>query len=270
MTRHSKNNTTAGSFTHAERQKLSYGSQSSRCTKDSLRPFTHCHLCLEVARDPNSCPMGHVACRSCFLEDILSQKNNNKLKKSNHEREISELNNKKIALEDVKKLKNFNQFLSQQGTGKGIKRSFDQVISNNNSLIIPDKINNSIHPHPPPKEEICCRAGIKGSHPLSLKTLIPIKFSEPESNKPGCPSCLKLFNSSNALKGRLFKKCGHVVCEACYKNLNINDRIKCFLCEGDTDSNVDDDDIIVLESEGTGFAAGGGLVETKRYDLAFQ
>lgn len=265
MTRHSKNNTTAGSFTYAERQKLSYGSQSSRCTKDSLRPFTHCHLCLEVARDPNSCPMGHVACRSCYLEDILAQKNSFKLKKADYEREIAANDEKKLAKDESKRTENFKQFVKQQGSG--IKRSFDQLDSTNskNALItVEDTNTSSLKPtSQAPKEEICCRAGSKGPHPLSLKLLLPVTFSEPEKSKPGCPSCLKPFNSSNALKGCLFQGCGHVVCEPCYKN--VTGSRKCLVCEKDNSRAV-----IILESEGTGFAAGGGIVETKRYDLAFQ
>ena len=261
MTRHSKNNTTAGSFTHAERQKLSYGSQSARCTRDSLRPFTHCHLCLETARDPNSCSMGHVACRSCYLEDILAQKNNFKVKKAEYEIKIAEINGKKRAVEEGKRADNFKEFLSQQGS-RG-KRSFDQTTFDSDSLIT-TTISTDLNPIPP-KEEICCRVGSKGSHPLSLKSLLPIKFSEPEKGKPGCPSCLKLFNSSTALKGYLFKECGHVVCEPCYKNLS-RDQHKCLVCEDGKGCG----EIVVLESEGTGFAAGGGIVESKRYDLAFQ
>ena len=261
MTRHSKNNTTAGSFTYAERQKLSYGTRSARCTKDSLRPFTHCHLCLEMARDPNSCPMGHVACRSCYLEDILAQRTSFKVKKAEYAREIAEINEKKSAQEGSKRAEDFKEFLSQQGSGKGLKRSFDEIIHSTSPSTALAKINNQTLPSLP-KEEICCRAGLKGPHPLSLKSLLPVKFSEPEKAKPGCPSCLKSFNSSNALKGCLFKVCGHVVCEPCYKNLSGEQ--KCFVCE------EKDVQVVVLESEGTGFAAGGGMVETKRYDIAFQ
>ena len=263
MTRHSKNSSTSGSFTHAERQKLSYGSQSARCTRDSLRPFIHCHLCLEMARDPNSCPMGHVACRSCYLEDILAQKNSFKVKKSEYDRKINEMNEKKRAEEDIKRADNLKAFLTQQGT----KRSFDQIdrTDESTSTTISSALitASAISVPTPPKEEICCRAGLKGPHPLSMKSLLLVKFSEPEKDKPGCPSCLKLFNSSNALKGCLFKGCGHVVCEPCYKTLSDGQK-KCLVCEDVRQ------EVIVLESEGTGFAAGGGIVETKRYDIAFQ
>ena len=262
MTRHSKHNTTSGSFTYAERQKLNYGTQSTRCTKESLRPLTHCHLCLEMAREPNSCPQGHLTCRSCVLEDILAQKNNFKEKKVEYEREIREKDEKKREEDEGKRLNNLKEFLNQQGSAGKLKRSHDLAVT----LVVPT---NSTKPKPPPpKEEICCRIGNKsGPHPLSLKLLIPVHFKllETDKDQPGCPVCLKLFNSTTALKACLFKKCGHVVCDPCYKNLRSK---RCLVCEVViTDEGTD---VILLESEGTGFAAGGGIVETKRYDLAFQ
>ena len=57
---------------------------------------------LEMARDPEFCPMGHVACRSCYLEDILAQKNSFKVEKSEYDRKISEMNEKKRAEENNK------------------------------------------------------------------------------------------------------------------------------------------------------------------------
>lgn len=254
MTRHSKHNTTSGCFTYAERQKLNYGTQSARCTKESLRPLTHCHLCLEVAREPNTCPQGHLACRSCVLEDILAQKSAFKTKKVEYEREMKTRNEKKKEEAEEKRLETLKEFLDQQG-GK-LKRSHNQAVA----LVLPQGEKENLPT--PPKEEICCRAGIKGPHPLSLKLLIPVHFKLLESDKPGCPTCLKLFDSSTALKACLFKKCGHVVCEPCYKNLKGK---KCLVCE-----EMNTEDVLLLESEGTGFAAGGGIVESKRYDLAFQ
>ncbi len=75
MTRHSKNNSSSGAFSYAERQKLpQYGTQAIRCTSENLRAVTQCHLCLQEAKQPNCCSQGHLACRECFLQDILAQK----------------------------------------------------------------------------------------------------------------------------------------------------------------------------------------------------
>jgi nitric oxide synthase-interacting protein len=263
MTRHSKHNTTSGSFTYAERQKLSYGTQSARCTKETLRPLTHCHLCLEMAREPNSCPQGHLSCRSCVLEDILAQKNSCKERKAEYEKEIREREEKRREEEEVKRLNNLKEFLDQQGSAGKLKRPHDLALT----LVPPTDPDTNNKPKSPPKLEICCKSGSKGPHPLSLKLLIPVRFKLLEKDQPGCPVCLKLFNSSTALKGCLFKKCGHVVCEPCHKNLKSK---RCLVCEAAEEEGVDGGDVILLEYEGTGFAAGGGIVETRRYDLAFQ
>ena len=276
MTRHSKNNTTAGSFTYAERQKLNYGTQSSRCSKDSLRLLTHCFLCLKVAIEPNCCPEGHLACRSCFLEDILAQKSHFKLKKAEHERELQIIKSKKEIEEEGQKEQKLIQFLDQQRGGTGnqnLKRSHDQIsinehepltnLNNNNlsiSTLQPAK--NTLSPL---KEIIYCRSSTTGPHQISLKSLIPVHFSKiEEANKLGCFICIKPFT---AIKACLFRACGHVVCETCLNSFK--GAKKCLVCEMKL-SGSGQEEVIELKAEGTGFALAGGIVESKRYDLAFQ
>lgn len=256
MTRHSKNSGTAGSFTYAERQKLKYGSQSARCSKDSLRPLTHCHLCLELAREPSVCPQGHLACRSCYLEDILAQKTNFKLKKAEYEKDLKDKEAKMKAEDEGKQMETLKDFLNQQGSAGKLKRPRD----NDQSLTV-TVLNSNTIPVNPPKEEICCRSGSKGPHPISLKALIPVNFKE-----DGCPTCLKPLSS--IFKACVYKNCGHVVCEACHKSLKSP---SCLVCTDNSgDKSKETNAIILLEAEGSGFAAGGGIVEAKRYDLAFQ
>ncbi|KAG0252048.1 hypothetical protein BG011_007224 [Mortierella polycephala] len=55
MSRHSKNNTARGHFTYAEMQMLDYGTK-------------------KTARDPVCCPEGHLSCKECIYENILTQK----------------------------------------------------------------------------------------------------------------------------------------------------------------------------------------------------
>lgn len=254
MTRHSKNNTTAGSFTYAERQKLNYGSQSARCSKDNLRPWTHCQLCLKPALDPHSCPRGHLSCRECVLEDILGQKNRFKVKRAEEERELKEAEKEKEILEEEKRKETLKEFLNQQQK-IGSKRSHSLVVQTKSTVSVPARVN------APTSFQAQCTSGTEGPHPISLKTLIPVKYTEIEPKIPGCPSCLKPFTSIH--RARLNSKCGHVTCDSCHLSLKVK---KCLVCE----NLVSVEDLIVLESEGTGFAAGGGLVETKRYDLSFQ
>ncbi|KAH0122756.1 hypothetical protein KCU67_g17935, partial [Aureobasidium melanogenum] len=74
---HSKHNTSLAFFTAHERAELktTWGSQSTRLTRDSFLPFGSCRLCLLPARDPVSCPShGHLFCRECALSNLLAQK----------------------------------------------------------------------------------------------------------------------------------------------------------------------------------------------------
>jgi nitric oxide synthase-interacting protein len=74
MGRHSKNNNALPFFTHAERQMLDYGTREQRLGRDSMRDYDACYLCLSRARDPVCCDQGHLGCRECVLENLLSQK----------------------------------------------------------------------------------------------------------------------------------------------------------------------------------------------------
>ncbi len=255
MTRHSKNNTTAGSFTYAERQKLNYGSKSSRCSKDNLRPWTHCHLCLKPAVEPTSCPRGHLSCRECVLEDILSQRSRFRAKLAEEARERKEAEDKKEVEGEEKRRETLKEFLIQQQQ-IGIKRS--RFVVEVKPTTDPYTISK---PQTTSTFQAVCIIGSDGPHPISLKSLIPVKFVEIEPKVPGCPSCLKPFASIT--RARLNPKCGHVICDSCHTNLKI---VICLVCNG----SVLEGDLVVLEAEGTGFAGGGGIVETKRYDVAFQ
>ncbi len=76
---HSKRNTSLAFFTSYERSLLrnSWGSQSTRLTRDSFLPFASCRLCLLPARDPVACSGGSKAdvfCRECALNDLVAQR----------------------------------------------------------------------------------------------------------------------------------------------------------------------------------------------------
>ncbi|KAH8551027.1 hypothetical protein BGW37DRAFT_494537 [Umbelopsis sp. PMI_123] len=74
MPRHSKNNTASSVFTYHEVNSLNYGTKKQRLGRDSFRAFNACFLCLQVARDPVACQKGHLACKECLYESILTQK----------------------------------------------------------------------------------------------------------------------------------------------------------------------------------------------------
>jgi nitric oxide synthase-interacting protein len=95
-----KRNTSLAFFTAHERNELksSWGSRSTRLTRDSFLPFGSCQLCLLPARDPVSCPShGHLFCRECALNNLLAQnKELKRLKKEAEQRKQEDSEEKQI------------------------------------------------------------------------------------------------------------------------------------------------------------------------------
>ncbi|OAP54721.1 hypothetical protein AYL99_11169 [Fonsecaea erecta] len=80
---HSKRNTSLAFFTAHERSLLrsSWGTQTTRLTRDSFLPFGYCRLCLGYANVPVACGEGnhgtrkvHLFCRECALNDLMAQR----------------------------------------------------------------------------------------------------------------------------------------------------------------------------------------------------
>ncbi|ORZ00409.1 hypothetical protein BCR43DRAFT_140319 [Syncephalastrum racemosum] len=104
----------------------------------------------------------------------------------------------------------------------------------------------------------------KDPHPVSIKSLIDVKFQyESETKKAQCPSCLKTL--SNASKFSVMRHCGHVLCNAC-ADMFVKKSKKCYVCEKKTKSK----DIIDMSPEGTGFASGSKAAVAQKWDIAFQ
>ncbi|KIW62533.1 hypothetical protein PV04_10701 [Phialophora macrospora] len=112
---HSKRNTSLAYFTSHERSLLrsTWGTQSTRLTRESFLPFGFCRLCLAYARDPVCCPGGggagataprdgneqksskgegrpqvHLFCRECALNDMVSQRR--EIRRLEKERQLRE------------------------------------------------------------------------------------------------------------------------------------------------------------------------------------
>lgn len=79
-TRHAKNNTALGFFTRHEKDKLGWGSKRQRLTKDSIKKFDACGICMKVCESPMICPNGDLFCKQCIYQSLLVQKQRNKQK----------------------------------------------------------------------------------------------------------------------------------------------------------------------------------------------
>jgi len=103
MSRHAKNNTASAVFTHYERSKLKYGTQKQRLGKDSQKHFDACCLCLQPVVDPLCCTKGHIFCKECIFESLLTQKKEIKRHKKLYEAQQVHLKEKaEEAVQNVK------------------------------------------------------------------------------------------------------------------------------------------------------------------------
>jgi nitric oxide synthase-interacting protein len=75
-----------------------------RLGRDSFRAFNACFLCLQVARDPVACQQGHLACKECMYESILSQRQAIMRQQQLNEQKLREEQEKKLAEEEQAKL----------------------------------------------------------------------------------------------------------------------------------------------------------------------
>ncbi|KAL7311284.1 hypothetical protein PS15m_009065 [Mucor circinelloides] len=115
------------------------------------------------------------------------------------------------------------------------------------------------------KTQVICTA-VDKTHPLSIKSLIDVKFQKEDGNdknKNVCPACLKTL--TNASKLSVLRQCGHVLCHHCI-DMFVSKSKKCYVCEIKTKSK----DIIDMSPEGTGFASASTKAVAEKFNLAFQ
>ncbi|KAJ3254541.1 hypothetical protein HK103_007095 [Boothiomyces macroporosus] len=193
MTRHSKNNTALGFFTNAERSKLTYGTQSQRLGRDSMRPIDSCVLCLQTARNPVCCVKGHLYCKECVVENIITQK-----KEIEREEKAVLIHNQTVETEEERKARleherKVQEFISQETQVKSTLETGKKE-RELKSFWIPQ-----LQPEANPelakvsKSTPQCVAG-KAAHNLSLKKLITVKFTEKgegDEMQKICPVCVK-------------------------------------------------------------------------------
>ncbi|KAI8382320.1 hypothetical protein BD560DRAFT_444244 [Blakeslea trispora] len=116
----------------------------------------------------------------------------------------------------------------------------------------------------PVKTQVLCTA-TEETHPLTMKSLIDVKFHKEDMHKDknACPACLKTL--TNASKLSVMRNCGHVICNTCV-DMFVAKSKKCYVCEVKTKSK----DIVDMSPEGTGFASASTKAMAEKFNLAFQ
>jgi len=115
MPRHAKNNTAGPTMTYGERKKLKHwGTKTVRLGGDSLKDFDACSLCLHQAMDPLCCPQGHLFCKACIYESLLTQKQYIKTQQKLYDEQQLEKKNEETQKEQEKKKKEIDKFEKQE------------------------------------------------------------------------------------------------------------------------------------------------------------
>ncbi|THG14932.1 E3 ubiquitin-protein ligase CSU1-like [Camellia sinensis] len=261
-------------FTYDEKRKLGYGTQKERLGKDSVKPFDACSLCLKPLIDPMCCQKGHVFCKECILECLLSQKKDIQRKLTAHaaqQKQEKDEEEEKLMLQKARELDAFDQQnhgavpqYSDKNYNKG-KNGFhgansvkatsyeEEALRTMKAFWLP-----SATPEAPAKVEAPSTGTTcpEGKEKLKLKTLFPIYFTEDsyDDEKSNylektyiCPSCKVTL--TNTLSLVALSSCGHVFCKKCGDKFMAVDKV-CLVCN----KGCKERNLVPLEKGGTGFA----------------
>lgn len=258
MTRHSKNNCSSSYFTSYERSHLPYGTQTTRCSSESLRSPTTCHICLTLASSDKptvTCELGHFACKECIISSMVEQKANAKRKMIEYEGALGRIRERQDAIEERGKRQRLE--VIERTTRLPNESIRTESSKTSRAFWRPEQTPQTADMEPEkPDTRVLCHGESK-SHPISLKSLIDnmVYFKD---GSPSCPSCLKDLKLVKTVS--VLRPCGHILCGDCLEQFGK----KCFTCDVLIEANV------CVVSEGTGYASAGGNVQVAKYDNAFQ
>jgi nitric oxide synthase-interacting protein len=278
MSRHSKNCNTRGFFTYDERQKLNYGTIKQRLGKDSSKSFSSCFLCLQEAIDPVCCVKGHLACKECFLENLFSQKQEQAVQMKNYELQNAlEEQDAKVSknAQEIEKIQQFQSIQTkihpsvtpQEESSISAVQALKTDPTKINAFWLPENQPSALESKiEKPKMDLKCIA-VDPSHTISLRKLIPVKFTKVSTDKIGkqeiiCPSCTKTLTNGSQM--HVLKQCGHVLCHICCQDF-VKTSERCMVC----DERNTKKDIVDLARDGTGYAL-HGHVQGVKVTEAFQ
>lgn len=278
--RHSKNNNDLAFFTYDEKRKLGYGTQKERLGKDSIKPFDACCLCLKPFIDPLCCQKGHVFCKECILECLLSQKKDIQRKMAAHaaqKKQEKEEEEERMMEEKAREIEAFDQqnhgalprgYSDKNPTTDKIGGGFhgansvkatafeEEALRTMKAFWLPSATPEAAARVAAPSGATLCP---EGREKLKLKNLFPVRFTQDLTDKSFvCPSCKVTLNNTLSLVA--LNTCGHVFCKKCAGKFVAVDRV-CVVC----DRPCKDRNLVDLEKGGTGFSAHGDHLEAKDF-----
>lgn len=283
--RHSKNNNDLAFFTYDEKRKLGYGTQKERLGKDSIKPFDACSLCLKPFINPMCCQKGHVFCKECIFECLLSQKKGIQRKLAAHTTQLKQEKDEeseKLMLQKARELDAFDQ----QNHGALPQYSDKNINNDRNGFHGANSVKTTSYeaealrtmkafwlPSATPEAPVKVNAPVtattcpEGNEKLKLKSLFSIHMTEDanEEKKASaldktyiCPSCKVTLTNTSSLVA--LSSCGHVFCKKCADKFVAVDKI-CLVCN----KGCKERNLVNLEKGGTGFAGHGDNLEAKEF-----
>ncbi|KAG7667570.1 hypothetical protein Ndes2526B_g03573 [Nannochloris sp. 'desiccata'] len=287
-TKHSKKAGTMGSeaLTYHERKALGFGTARERLGKDSLGNFYDCRLTLSPAVDPVASPSGFIFSREAIIENLLAQKKENKRRLVMWEQSQAIQLRKAAERDAVEKEASLLAFDRRNHAGasetlasqlrdavteeaealmadKHTTRSVNNIKDNEARMVglksfwVPSQSKEAAEVVEKPDGSTRCPASGKK---IKLKDLIQVNFTPVPGGEPGeYMDPVTRDPLTNASKLILIKPTGDVVLEATWKTCIKPDGVWHRIAVGD-------DDVLILEKGGTGFAEhDGDSVEAKRY-----
>ncbi|XP_008383972.2 E3 ubiquitin-protein ligase CSU1-like [Malus domestica] len=283
--RHSKNNNDLAFFTYDEKKKLGYGTQRERLGRDSIKPFDACCLCLKPFIDPMCCQKGHVFCKECILECLLSQKKDIHRKLAAHTAQQKQEKNEeedRLVQQKARELEAFDQQnhgaipqnndrnQSQDKTGfhgaNSVKVTSyeEEALRTMKAFWLP-----SATPAAPVKVDAPSTSTVcpEGNEKLTLKSLFSVYYTEDNNEKKKkssldktfiCPSCKVTL--TNTLSLVALSSCGHVFCKKCADRFMAVDKV-CLVCS----KGCKERNLVNLAKGGTGFAGHDDNLEARDF-----
>lgn len=284
-TRHGRNCTNHAQFSYAERQRAKregkYGTRTARLGRDSFRAFDCCAITLTPCKNPMVSKQGYIFDREAIIEYIVTRKAAYKkeMKEWEKQKKMLEaaLEKKKEAAHDAK----VDQFLAEETSVTGSRAIFSKATGGDkdtpiNATALATRYDPKSMPQfwmprenavptmkPKPTSEIKCPVSGK---PIKMKEMVPVVFTpiDKAANVAGkrdnarymCPlSCVTLTNSTACV---VLKPSGKVIAADCVKEFIRKDMIDPF-----KEVELTDDDIIKLQSDGTGFGASAKVAKVE-------
>lgn len=282
MSRHSKNNTASSIFTYGEKQKLKeYGTLKQRIGQDSQRSFEQCHLCLHRLENPLTCEKGHLFCKDCLVEYMVTEKKRLKHlverfetrkkgfedKKTESDLQIKQrfmMNYGKVD-QNALKLKTVSDLTESEETIQKIKnQQLNSLLTDKPELIKENFWVSETNRKPDdilgekPLDMLLCPAN--RAHEIAFKRTYKVNFHEDIDRRLVCFGCKKELRYQKVL---MAKKCGHVFCKSCMEKLCLKEN-RCMQCN----DSIRKEDIIPIIEGFTSFTI-HNTVEAERYQPAF-